>query len=125
MVEAAGEGIDTVLSSVTYTLGANVENLTLTGTATINATGNTADNVLTGNSGNNILNGVSGANDVAAFNGTALAATFAFAGGVTVATQGGGTDTLQNIDSVRFGTTTYALVAGTNAAETRTGGGGQ
>ncbi|MFM7372331.1 MAG: Uma2 family endonuclease, partial [Sphaerospermopsis kisseleviana] len=35
-------------------LPANVENLTLTGTATINGTGNTGNNVITGNSANNI-----------------------------------------------------------------------
>jgi Ca2+-binding RTX toxin-like protein len=36
ITEAAGAGVDTVLSLVTFTLGTNVENLTLTGTAAIN-----------------------------------------------------------------------------------------
>ncbi|MEJ2806688.1 M10 family metallopeptidase, partial [Pseudomonas sp. CCNWLW250] len=52
--------IDTVRSSVTWTLGANLENLTLTGTAAINGTGNALGNVLTGNAGNNLLNGGAG-----------------------------------------------------------------
>ncbi len=60
VTEAAGEGIDRVQSSVTYTLGANVENLTLTGTSAINATGNTLDNYLIGNSANNKLTGNAG-----------------------------------------------------------------
>lgn len=54
-------GTDTVLSSVTRTLGSNLENLTLTGTSAINATGNSLANVLTGNSANNTLSGGSGA----------------------------------------------------------------
>ena len=57
VTEAAGEGVDLVQSSITCTLGSNVENLTLTGTSAINGTGNTLDNVLTGNSKNNTLTG--------------------------------------------------------------------
>jgi Ca2+-binding RTX toxin-like protein len=58
--EAPGEGIDTVRASVGYALGANLENLILTGTSDINGTGNDLANVLTGNSGNNILTGGAG-----------------------------------------------------------------
>ena len=60
MTENANEGIDTVQSTITYTLGSNLENLTLTGTTAINGTGNTLDNVLTGNSAANVLTGNAG-----------------------------------------------------------------
>lgn len=49
--------IDSVSTSVSYTLATNVENLTLTGTAAINATGNASKNTLIGNSGANLLSG--------------------------------------------------------------------
>ncbi|MCX8509735.1 MAG: calcium-binding protein, partial [Rhodobacteraceae bacterium] len=63
IVETAGGGTDLVQSSVTLTLGTEVENLTLTGTAALNGTGNGSVNVLTGNSGVNVLSGLAG-NDI-------------------------------------------------------------
>ena len=59
VVEAAGasSGTDRVDSSITYVLGANVENLTLTGNAAINGTGNDVANVINGNGGANQLFG--------------------------------------------------------------------
>lgn len=59
-VENANEGIDLIKASVTWTLAANTESLTLTGTAHINGTGNTQANKLVGNIGNNVLDGHAG-----------------------------------------------------------------
>lgn len=60
VTENLNEGTDTVNSSVTYTLPANVENLTLTGASPINGTGNGLVNTITGNAANNQLNGGAG-----------------------------------------------------------------
>jgi len=61
VTENANEGTDTVRASVSWTLGSNLENLTLTGTAAINGTGNALANVVTGNSAANTLDGGAGA----------------------------------------------------------------
>ncbi|MDP9938313.1 hypothetical protein [Ectopseudomonas alcaliphila] len=60
VIEKEGEGTDTVRASVNWTLGTNLENLELTGSANLNGTGNAQDNRLTGNDGNNTLNGGAG-----------------------------------------------------------------
>jgi trimeric autotransporter adhesin len=69
VVEGFNEGADTVEASVAHSLSANVENLILTGTLTIDGTGNALDNnlqgndvvnVLTGGAGNDTLNGKKG-----------------------------------------------------------------
>jgi len=66
--DAIGGTADTVFASVNYSLapgtsdnqGYGIENLNLTGSGDINATGNSKNNVLTGNSGSNVLNGGDG-----------------------------------------------------------------
>lgn len=60
VIEAAGEGTDTVSSSIGGVLQSGVENLTLTGTAAIDGEGNVLGNVLRGNAGVNRLRGMEG-----------------------------------------------------------------
>jgi Ca2+-binding RTX toxin-like protein len=60
VTEEAGAGTDTVYSSVTYGLGANLENLTLTGTVAVSGIGNSAANVIVGNSAANAIDGGDG-----------------------------------------------------------------
>jgi Ca2+-binding RTX toxin-like protein len=60
IMEGYNQGTDTVLSVISYALGANLENLKLTGAGAINGTGNALDNEITGNSGANVLNGRGG-----------------------------------------------------------------
>ena len=61
VTELVGEGTDLVFSTAkTFTLGANVEHLTLQGTGSISATGNALANTMTGNAGDNTLDGGQG-----------------------------------------------------------------
>ncbi|MDO8607286.1 MAG: cadherin-like domain-containing protein [Phaeospirillum sp.] len=99
VTEAAGEGSDTVQSSVSYILSANMENLTMSGVMSINGTGNSLDNAISGNAANNILNGGAG-ND-----------TLTGGSGIDIYTleRGGGVDIVNNTgqaadgDKVLFG----------------------
>ena len=60
VTEKMGEGIDTVKSSLSFVLSANVENLTLTGTSHLAGTGNDLANVITGNGAGDWLSGGAG-----------------------------------------------------------------
>jgi len=112
VTENLDEGIDLVQSSISYTLTDNVENLSLTGTASINGTGNTLDNVIVGNTGNNILSGLDG-NDT--LTGNAGNDTLDGGSGVDSMTGGTGNDTyvVDNIGDV----VTEALNAGTDTVQ--------
>ena len=65
IVETSGNGDDTVRSSISRILGAELERLHLQGAADINGTGNLLANELLGNDGNNLLNGMAGADSMA------------------------------------------------------------
>jgi Ca2+-binding RTX toxin-like protein len=58
--ENAAEGTDAVQSDATWTLGANLENLSLVGVSNLNGFGNELANAITGNTANNALNGYGG-----------------------------------------------------------------
>ena len=57
VIEFYGEGTDLVYTSVDFTLEANVEQLTILGSANLSATGNDFANTMTGNAGDNLIRG--------------------------------------------------------------------
>ena len=61
--------IDTVQASVSWTLGANLENLVLTGVSDIDGTGNERRNFITGNAANNVIDGAAGADSMSGGDG--------------------------------------------------------
>jgi Ca2+-binding RTX toxin-like protein len=85
-------GLDSVQSSVNYTLPANVENLTLTGLADLKGTGSDDRNVLTGNDGSNLLDGKNGNDTLKGGDGDD---TLLGGGGVDQLIGGAGSDTYQ------------------------------
>lgn len=91
VVEGANDGTDRVNSSISFTLGANLEDLTLTGGASINGIGNDLNNVINGNSGDNILSGGLG-NDTLV--GNAGNDTLSGGDGIDFLSGGDGNDTL-------------------------------
>ncbi|MCC6918690.1 MAG: hypothetical protein IT548_05765 [Alphaproteobacteria bacterium] len=116
VVEAASAGTDTVQSNATFSLAAiaNVERLTLTGSAHITGTGNALNNLVSGNSGNNKLYGMDGNDTV---NGGA---------GNDAINGGAGTDTMNGgagADTFTFGVagTGNDRIEGFNTAEDRFG----
>ncbi len=107
VVENASEGIDTVQSTVTYTLGANIENLTVFTDQTYGG-GNSLNNILNGAAGSQILDGKGGDDVLTGGSGA----------DVFVMERGGGRDAItdfqNSVDAVRLdglGLTTFAQVA--------------
>ncbi|HEV7605965.1 MAG TPA: putative Ig domain-containing protein [Steroidobacteraceae bacterium] len=99
ITELANEGVDTVKASLTFALNdtalVNVENVTLTGSSAINATGNSLANVLIGNTGNNTLDGGIGNDTLVGLEGNDT-----LTGGVGNDTLNGGLgDDTYNVDS--------------------------
>ena len=113
VTEALNGGSDTVTSSLNYTLGANLENLVLTGSDNLNGTGNGLANTLTGNSGNNTLSGLAGNDTLIGDEGND---TLIGAAGQDSVTGGGGDDritmlvTAGNVDTIDAGDGTDTLV---------------
>lgn len=95
ILELANEGIDEVQSSVDYTLGDNVENLTLTGSA-LEGTGNDLDNVITGTGGDNELRGEGGDDNITGGSGADTFVFYANDGNDMI------TDFLINVDKVQI-----------------------
>jgi Ca2+-binding RTX toxin-like protein len=89
VMDFAGQGTDTVLSSINYQLGRSTENLTLTAAGRI-GTGNVMDNVLTAHAGGSMLFGAGG-DDI--LNGAAGNDMLDGGFGADVMTGGAGNDT--------------------------------
>lgn len=109
IVEAAGEGFDTVQTALSaYSLRAEIEALTYTGSGAFSGTGNASANVLTGGEGNDVLAGRGGADQLVGGAGIDTASYAAAAAGVDARLNigralndgDGGADTFNGIENL-------------------------
>jgi Ca2+-binding RTX toxin-like protein len=113
VIEAAASGTDQVFASTSYRLADNVENLVLTGAASIAGWGNDLGNNITGNSGDNYLDGGNGNDIISGGDGND---TILGGAGTDVLTGNAGNDWLQSgagSDSLDGGTGADRLEGGT------------
>ena len=123
LIEAAGGGADRVASSVTFTLGANVESLILAGTGAINGNGNTLANLLVGNGAANVLNGGSGADTMQGGLGNDSYVVDSANDKVIETSASGGTDKVTSSVSFALGTNVENLILSGTGAVNGTGNG--
>ncbi|ASG24922.1 calcium-binding protein [Nitrospirillum viridazoti] len=134
VTEAVGAGTDEVRTTLaSYTLGANVENLTYTGSGSFTGRGNALANVITGGAGNDVLDGGTGADTLVggAGNDTYLVDD---AGDVVTEAAGAGVDTVQttlvsytlgsNVENLTYTGTGAFTGTGNALANVITGGAG-
>ena len=103
VIENKNSGYDDIESSVSYTLSANVEGLTLTGSDDLTGTGNELDNVIVGNSGNNVIDGMAGDDELQGGDGNDTL-------------RGGGTEAEQGSDKLFGGLGDDLLIGGTTSS---------
>ncbi|KQP65240.1 hypothetical protein ASF41_22040 [Methylobacterium sp. Leaf111] len=108
VIEAANAGIDRVIASVSYTLGDNVEKLTLFKSASITGTGNALANTLVGNVSANVLDGKEG-NDI--LTGGDGRDTFAFTTALGASNIDRITDFTVGADTIRLSASVFSALA--------------
>ncbi|MBK8117269.1 MAG: hypothetical protein IPK44_23555 [Candidatus Accumulibacter sp.] len=130
VTEKSGEGTDLIQSAISYSLidtdgaganGGNVENLQLTGAASINGTGNILNNVIYANSGINSIDGGVGSDAISYFyasttgsTGVTLNLSVINASGQATASGISGADLVKNVENI----------TGSNYKDTLTGNAG-